>query len=50
MENKTEEDEEGETTVPAALYARVTVETPVDWRQRYDFYQAVIKSIAESGA
>jgi hypothetical protein len=35
---------------PPAVYQRVTIETPVDWRQWYDFYQAVIKPLVESGA
>jgi len=40
-------------TVPLPLpaaYRRVVIETPVDWRQWYDFYQAVIKPLVESGA
>jgi hypothetical protein len=28
----------------------VTVDTPVDWRQWYDLYHAVIKPLVESGA
>jgi hypothetical protein len=28
----------------------VTIDTPVDWRQWYDFYQSVIKPLIESGA
>jgi len=28
----------------------VTIDTPVDWRQWYDFYQAVIKPLVEAGA
>lgn len=35
---------------PPAVYHGVTIETPVDWRQWYDFYQAVIKPLVESGA
>jgi hypothetical protein len=35
---------------PPAVYRRVIIETPVDWRQWYDFYQAVIKPLVESGA
>jgi hypothetical protein len=27
----------------------VTIETPVDWRRWYDFYQAVVKPLVESG-
>jgi hypothetical protein len=34
---------------PPAVYRRVTVETPVDWRGWYDFYQAVIKPLVEAG-
>jgi len=37
-------------TPPPAVYRRVTIETPVDWRQWYDFYQAVIKPLVEAGA
>jgi hypothetical protein len=37
-------------TPPPAVYKQVTIETPVDWRQWYDFYQAVIKPLVESGA
>ena len=35
---------------PLAVYRRVAVETPVDWQQWYDFYQAVIKPLVEAGA
>jgi hypothetical protein len=28
----------------------VAVKTPVDWRQWYDFYQAIIKPLVEAGA
>jgi hypothetical protein len=35
---------------PPAVYKHITIETPVDWRQWYDFYQAVIKPLAETGA
>lgn len=35
---------------PAQSYRRVTIKTPVDWRQWYDFYQAVIKPLIEAGA
>jgi hypothetical protein len=35
---------------PPTVCRRVTIDTPVDWRQWYDFYQAVIKPLAESGA
>ncbi|MCL4302340.1 MAG: DUF499 domain-containing protein [Anaerolineae bacterium] len=31
-------------------YQRVTIATPVDWRQWYDFYQAIIKPLVEAGA
>jgi hypothetical protein len=31
-------------------YHRVTIETPVDWRQWYDFYQSVVRPLVESGA
>ncbi len=34
---------------PPAVYRRVTIETPVDWRQWYDFYQAVVKPLVEAG-
>ena len=34
---------------PTNVYRRVTIETPVDWRQWYDFYQAVVKPLVESG-
>lgn len=30
-------------------YQRVTIVTPVDWRQWYDFYQAIIKPLVENG-
>lgn len=30
-------------------YRRVTIQTPVDWRQWYDFYQAIIKPLVETG-
>jgi len=35
---------------PPAIYRRVTIDTPVDWRQWYDFYQAIIKPLVEAGA
>ena len=35
---------------PPATYRRVTIETGVDWRQWYDFYQAVIQPLVEAGA
>jgi hypothetical protein len=35
---------------PPQSYHRVTIHTPVDWRQWYDFYQAVIKPLVEAGA
>jgi hypothetical protein len=35
---------------PPAVCQRVTNETPVDWRQWYDFYQAVIRPLVEAGA
>lgn len=49
-----EEGEEGEIVTPppppqANVYRRVAIETPVDWRQWYDFYQAVVKPLVESG-
>lgn len=31
-------------------YRRVTIETPVDWRQWYDFYQSVVRPLVEAGA
>lgn len=31
-------------------YNRITITTPVDWRQWYDFYQAIIKPLVEAGA
>jgi hypothetical protein len=34
---------------PLAVYQGVSIETPVDWRQWYDFYQAVIKPLVEAG-
>jgi hypothetical protein len=42
-------------TRPAAIaaartYNLVTVETPVDWRQWYDFYQSVVRPLVEAGA
>lgn len=37
-------------TPPPATYQRVRVETPVDWQQWYDFYQAVIAPLVEAGA
>ncbi|MBN1956153.1 MAG: ATP-binding protein [Anaerolineae bacterium] len=37
-------------TPPPAAYRRVVVETPVDWRQWYDFYQAVVRPLVEAGA
>jgi hypothetical protein len=33
-----------------STYRRVTIETPVDWRQWYDFYQSVVRPLVESGA
>jgi len=35
---------------PRDVYQRVTIETPVDWQQLYDFYQAVIQPLGETGA
>ncbi len=32
----------------ASVYHRVTIETPVDWRQWYDFYQSVVGPLVES--
>jgi hypothetical protein len=48
------EEEKGEIAAPpppppANVYRRVTIETPVDWRQWYDFYQAVVKPLVEPG-
>ncbi|MBW7886579.1 MAG: hypothetical protein H3C34_28910, partial [Caldilineaceae bacterium] len=37
-------------TPPPATYQRLRVETPVDWQQWYDFYQAVIAPLVEAGA
>jgi hypothetical protein len=50
-----EKEEEGDQVSPPkppppSVYRRVRIETPVDWRQWYDFYQAVIKPLVESGA
>lgn len=28
----------------------MTIETPADWRQWYDFYQSVVRPLVESGA
>lgn len=28
----------------------MAIKTPVDWRQWYDFYQAIIKPLVEAGA
>jgi len=33
-----------------AAYHHVTIETPVNWQQWYDFYQAVIKPLVEAGS
>jgi len=33
-----------------ATYHHVTIETPVNWQQWYDFYQAVIKPLVEAGS
>jgi hypothetical protein len=35
---------------PPNVYRQVSIDTPVDWRQWYDFYQAVIKPLVEAGA
>ena len=35
---------------PRDVYQRVVIETPVDWQQLYDFYQAVIQPLGETGA
>ena len=35
---------------PPSVYQRVTIDTPVDWRQLFDFYNAVIKPLADTGA
>lgn len=32
------------------MYTVVTIETPVDWRQWYDFYQSVVRPLVEAGA
>jgi hypothetical protein len=55
-ETKEEEEEVGEIITrppppspPLAVYQGVSIETPVDWRQWYDFYQAVIKPLVEAG-
>jgi hypothetical protein len=34
---------------PPAIYRRVSIETPVNWRQWYDFYLAVIQPLVEAG-
>jgi hypothetical protein len=52
-----EEGEEGQIITPPppppppppAVYQSVTIETPVAWRQWYDFYQAVIQPLVEAG-
>ncbi len=36
-------------TPPPATYHRVVIETPVNWQQWYDFYQAVIQPLVEAG-
>jgi hypothetical protein len=36
-------------TLSANVYRRVTIETPVDWRRFYDFYEAVVKPLVEAG-
>lgn len=37
-------------TLPPAIYRRLRIETPLNWQQWLDFYQAVIKPLVESGA
>lgn len=37
-------------TPQPAIYKRVTIETPVDWRYWGDFYRAVIQPLVEAGA
>ena len=39
-----------EPTHPPRAYQRVVIDTPVDWQQWYDFYQAVIEPLIETGA
>lgn len=34
---------------PRAAYHHLTIDTPLDWQQWYDFYQAVIQTLVESG-
>ena len=54
---ESQEEEEGQIITPPppppppppAVYQRVAIETPVDWRQWYDFYQAVIQPLVEAG-
>ena len=31
------------------MYQRVGIATPVNWRQWYDFYQAVLQPLVEAG-
>jgi hypothetical protein len=35
---------------PSRTYGRVVIDTPVDWQQWYDFYQAVVEPLIEAGA
>ncbi|MBU1750487.1 MAG: hypothetical protein KKA73_22625, partial [Chloroflexi bacterium] len=35
---------------PTPVYRRVVIDTPVDWRRWYDFYQAVVRPLVEAGA
>jgi hypothetical protein len=35
---------------PPQTYSRVVIDTPVDWQQWYEFYQAVIEPLIEGGA
>ncbi len=34
---------------PPAVYRHVRIDTPLDWRHWYDFYQAVIQPLVEAG-
>ena len=35
--------------MPPSVYRRVSIDTPINWRQWYDFYQAVIQPLVEAG-
>ena len=37
------------TPMPPSVYRRVSIDTPINWRQWYDFYQAVIQPLVEAG-